>query len=60
MQSFWKSLSQNLQQGFEKAARSSSFIEATFVGEFPKLYRYFQDFIKRLQTHYEVKQLSMK
>lgn len=59
VQSFWKMLCTSLQQGFEKAAKSSAFIEGVFSGEFPKLYRYFQDFFKRLQTHYEMKQLAM-
>jgi hypothetical protein len=33
----------------------SQFVETAFVGEYPKLLRLFNDLLKRLRTHMEVK-----
>ncbi|ELR14443.1 golgi family protein, putative [Acanthamoeba castellanii str. Neff] len=52
---FWKSLTQIVTDELANAARSSQFVETAFVGEYPKLLRLFNDLLKRLRTHMEVK-----
>eukprot|EP01114_Cavostelium_apophysatum_P021150 TRINITY_DN7293_c0_g1_i1.p1 TRINITY_DN7293_c0_g1~~TRINITY_DN7293_c0_g1_i1.p1 ORF type:complete len:805 (-),score=214.23 TRINITY_DN7293_c0_g1_i1:12-2381(-) len=57
IQSFWNDLTMKLREQFDVTSKVSSMVEGTFVSEFPKLYRFFQDFLKRLQNHYEIKQI---
>eukprot|EP01117_Protostelium_nocturnum_P020411 TRINITY_DN9165_c0_g1_i2.p1 TRINITY_DN9165_c0_g1~~TRINITY_DN9165_c0_g1_i2.p1 ORF type:complete len:748 (-),score=194.71 TRINITY_DN9165_c0_g1_i2:48-2291(-) len=56
VQIFWRDFTLKLTQRFQSSLSSGSFIENTFSTEFPKLNRFFHDFLKRLQNHYEMKQ----
>jgi len=58
VQCFWKNFTSKLSEQLEFAAKNSPFIELTLIGEFPKLYRFFEEFLKRIQMHYEMKQLQ--
>lgn len=56
--SYWKELTQKISDCLDQAAKASPFIESTFVGDFPKLNRFFQELLKRLMTHYEIKYIK--
>ena len=69
--SFWQTLSHVLQEELANAAKSampalsyyltrapasdSSPVENAFVGEYPKLLRLFNEFLRRLKANYEMK-----
>eukprot|EP01132_Coremiostelium_polycephalum_P004257 gene4257-5327_t len=53
---FWKSVIKVLETNLVVASKSSSIIENTFVHEYPKLSRYFLEFVKRLKNYCDVQQ----
>ncbi|EFA82182.1 oligomeric Golgi complex component [Heterostelium album PN500] len=54
--SFWRTVTKSLETNLSVAAKSSSIIENTFIIEYPKISRYFQDFSKRLMNYCDLQQ----
>eukprot|EP01104_Vermistella_antarctica_P000795 TRINITY_DN10905_c0_g1_i1.p1 TRINITY_DN10905_c0_g1~~TRINITY_DN10905_c0_g1_i1.p1 ORF type:complete len:881 (+),score=171.55 TRINITY_DN10905_c0_g1_i1:217-2859(+) len=56
---YWKTLTQILETQLGAVAKGATFVEDTFVSEYPKLLRVFLEFLRRLHTHFELKQVTM-
>lgn len=58
IQAFWKDLCTKLTDQLERSTKTSPTLDSLLIGEFPKLYRLLLEFLRRLQTHYEIKHVQ--
>ncbi|KAN0019547.1 hypothetical protein ACTFIU_002762 [Dictyostelium citrinum] len=57
---FWKSILKVLENNLLVAAKSSNIIENTFIREYPKVSKFFLDFIKKLQNYIDIHQMDIQ
>ena len=58
VQLFWKTMCTKLFDYFEQTNKTNPYFESCLVVDFPKLHKIIEEFIKRLQTHYEMKSIQ--